>query len=216
MIIFSSDNGFNCGHHGIWGKGNSTYPHNLYDTSVKVPAIFCHPGRIAEDAVSNSLMSGYDIFPTILDCVGIEYVREEKMPGRSFLPVLLGETQPFEEPVIVYDELGAARMIRTKEWKYIHRYPLGPNELYHLTDDPGENHNLLVGGSPGLNEWEEQTAEMKRTMERWFDQYADRELDGRLQGVTGRGQIRFVGSRADGKPSFSPLEKIKKILSYEK
>jgi choline-sulfatase len=40
VVCFLSDNGFNCGHHGIWGKGNGTLPLNMYDASVKVPAIF--------------------------------------------------------------------------------------------------------------------------------------------------------------------------------
>lgn len=34
-------------------------------------------------------------------------------------------------------------MIRTKEWKYIHRYPYGPHELYYLIEDPDENNNLI-------------------------------------------------------------------------
>ncbi|MGN5734636.1 sulfatase-like hydrolase/transferase [Arthrobacter psychrochitiniphilus] len=45
LVIFSSDNGFNCGHHGVWGKGNGTFPQNMYDSSVKVPAIFNWPGH---------------------------------------------------------------------------------------------------------------------------------------------------------------------------
>ena len=28
-------------------------------------------------------------------------------------------------------------MIRTQEWKYVHRYPYGPHELYDLVNDPG-------------------------------------------------------------------------------
>jgi choline-sulfatase len=46
LVIFMSDNGMNCGHHGIWGKGNGTRPQNMYDTSVKVPCLFAQPGRI--------------------------------------------------------------------------------------------------------------------------------------------------------------------------
>lgn len=38
-VVFTSDNGMNTGHHGIWGKGNGTYPQNMYDTSVKIPFI---------------------------------------------------------------------------------------------------------------------------------------------------------------------------------
>ena len=37
LIAFTSDNGMNMGHHGIYGKGNGTYPPNMFDTSVKVP-----------------------------------------------------------------------------------------------------------------------------------------------------------------------------------
>ncbi|MDF2725410.1 MAG: sulfatase, partial [Paenibacillus sp.] len=44
LIVFMSDNGMNMGQHGIWGKGNGTLPLNMFDTSVKVPAIFSHPG----------------------------------------------------------------------------------------------------------------------------------------------------------------------------
>ena len=34
VIVFTSDNGFNCGHHGIWGKGNGTWPLNVYESSA--------------------------------------------------------------------------------------------------------------------------------------------------------------------------------------
>ena len=43
---------------------------------------------------------------------------------------------------MVYDEYGPVRMIRTKEWKYVHRYPYGKNELYDLKEDPQEENNL--------------------------------------------------------------------------
>ena len=63
LIIFSSDNGFNCGHHGIWGKGNGTFPLNMYDSSVKVPLIMCHKGHIPENQVCDEMHSGYDFMP---------------------------------------------------------------------------------------------------------------------------------------------------------
>lgn len=60
LICFLSDNGFNCGQHGIWGKGNGTFPFNMFDNSVKVPAIFSQPGRIPQGRVCDELVSGYD------------------------------------------------------------------------------------------------------------------------------------------------------------
>ena len=43
LIIFSGDNGMNMGHHGIYGKGNGTFPMNMFDTSVKVPVLISRP-----------------------------------------------------------------------------------------------------------------------------------------------------------------------------
>ncbi|MEK3722775.1 sulfatase-like hydrolase/transferase [Paenibacillus sp. FSL H8-0034] len=218
LVILSGDNGFNCGHHGIWGKGNSTNPHNLYDTSVKVPAIFSQPGRIQQGVVSSALVSGYDFMPTILEYAGIDFTPEEKMPGRSFVPILHGESYDYEEPIVVYDELGAARMIRTKEWKYIHRYPLGPCELYDLVNDPGERYNLVKAPNAQLGtlNQEDLIASLKYEMELWFNKYSDPDKDGRVSGVTGRGQINYVGLQAKGRPSFSPQEKMKTILPHER
>ena len=48
IVIFTSDNGMNLGQHGIWGKGNGTFPQNMYDSSVKVPFIASWPGHFAQ------------------------------------------------------------------------------------------------------------------------------------------------------------------------
>ena len=64
MIVFTSDNGSNMGHHGIVGKGNGTYPMNMYETSVKVPGIFAWPGHIPQGVVSQTMVSHYDFMPS--------------------------------------------------------------------------------------------------------------------------------------------------------
>ena len=61
LVVFTSDNGFSCGHHGFWGKGNGTFPLNMYEESVKVPFIARHPGRIPAGVVCDSLVSAYDL-----------------------------------------------------------------------------------------------------------------------------------------------------------
>ena len=47
-IVFTADQGYNCGHHGFWGKGNGTIPFNMYEESIQVPLIWNHPGRISK------------------------------------------------------------------------------------------------------------------------------------------------------------------------
>lgn len=191
LIFFLSDNGFNFGHHGIWGKGNGTFPQNMYDTSVKVPAIMSHPGRIPQGKVSDELVSGYDFMPTILDYVGLENPAANELPGSSFLPNIIDCTMENNNrnDIVIYDEYGPVRMIRTKEWKYIHRYPDGPHELFHLIEDPEENINLIDAPDK-----DDVVALMKDKLERWFVKYVDPSIDGTREPVKGAGQSGLAGS----------------------
>ena len=138
LIIFSSDNGYSCGHHGFWHKGNGTFPLNMYENSVKVPFIMSHPGGLPQGRVTEAMASQYDFMPTLLDYLGLEMPGDPLRPGRSFRPALLGETDDAQDEVVIFDEYGPVRMIRTQEWKYVHRYPYGPHELYDLVNDPDE------------------------------------------------------------------------------
>lgn len=192
LVCFMSDNGFSCGQHGFWGKGNGTFPLNMYDTSVKVPAIFRQPGRVRPGLVSDALLSGYDFMPTLLAYADIAYDGAE-LPGASFLHLLSDEADGVDvagrEHVVVYDEYGPVRMVRSRSWKYIHRFPFGPHELYNLVDDPGECRNLVDDAL-----YAETIAAMKLQLDGWFMQYADAAVDGTREAVYGFGQIARVGT----------------------
>lgn len=196
LVIFSGDNGMNMGHHGIWGKGNGTFPMNLYDTSIKVPFLMSQPGRLPAGWVDGHLLSHYDLFPTLLDYLEIPH-REENLPGTSFSPLLRGLGLPGRDHVVVFDEYGPVRCIRTREWKYIHRYPYGPHELYDLVNDPGEERNLAEDPARAGR-----AAEMRAGLEDWFLRYTDPALDGVREAVTGKGQIEQVGIAGAGRPAF--------------
>jgi choline-sulfatase len=215
LFVFTSDNGFNCGHHGIWGKGNATFPQNMYDSSVKVPLIVAHPGTIAPDRVSDTMLSGYDFMPTLLDFLAIDVAVDARLPGESFLGELDGRSMDRQDrEVVVYDEFGPTRMIRTHEWKYVHRYPHGPHELFDLRHDPGERVNLLVDERVWRADEEDRSrlaSDLQSRLERWFARYTDPEVDGRLQAVTGRGQIDLVGPERQGAASFHGMESRKKM-----
>jgi arylsulfatase A-like enzyme len=198
LIVFTSDSGMNTGHHGIWGKGNGTYPLNMYDTSVKAPLLISQPGRVAQGLVCDELVSHLDLRPTMLDWAGIEDTDAAGLPGRSLLPILRGESQRGHESIVVHDEYGPVRMIRTKEWKYVHRYPDGPHEFYCLRDDPDEERNLF-----GAAEHSGTIHRLKGEMEDWFGRYADPSLDGRRLPVTGEGQLGLASPAEGGKENFA-------------
>jgi len=188
LIIFTSDNGFSCGHHGFWGKGNGTKPLNLYENSIKVPAIFSHPGRIPEGVVEDAMVSAYDFMPTLLGYLGLPQPQEGNRPGKSFSKILLGKEKKDErKEVVIFDEYGSVRMIRTKDWKYVYRNPEGPNELYDLINDPDERENKIDDPSQ-----KERICRMKEDMDRWFKKYVDPSRDGFKFTVTGDGQLEYL------------------------
>jgi len=187
LVVFVSDNGFSCGHHGFWGKGNATLPRNMYENSVKVPAIFSHPGVIPEGRVEDAMVSAYDFMPTLLDYLDLPVPEDRNLPGRSFLPLLRGEKMEERESVVVFDEYGPVRMVRTREWKYVHRHAHGPHELYDLVNDPDERNNLA--DEPGQAD---RIAELKAMMDEWFARYVIPARDGLRRDGYERGQEDLV------------------------
>lgn len=188
IVVFLSDNGFSCGQHGFWGKGNGTFPMNMYDESVMVPFIVAGPGVRPEGEVRDELLSAYDLPATLLELLGLDPEPFEHGPGRSFAAVLRGgRAETPDRPVVVHSEYGPVRMIRTAERKYVHRHPYGPHEMYDLAADPRERSNLADDPA-----YAGEVARMRRMLDAWFTEHADPRADGRGLPVFGAGQTRTL------------------------
>ena len=197
IFIFTADNGMSMGHHGIFGKGNGTFPLNLYDTAVKVPMIIAYPKGIRGGSAARGLYSHYDLLPTIAELVG--ETPDSDCPGHSFAEIFRGQVPDGGKAVVVYDEYGPARMIRTEEYKYIRRYLGGEDEFYDLKADPDEEVNLAASKEP---EVQERITVLREQLGQWFARYSDPERDGTRQVVYGRGQIALVGKDGKGQEAF--------------
>jgi arylsulfatase A-like enzyme len=73
---------------------------------------------------------------------------------------------------VMFFEYENTRAVRTSTWKYISRFPEGPEELYDLVGDPSERHNLA--GKPGHSKNEQQ---LRQRLEQFFRRYADPRYD---------------------------------------
>ena len=188
LVIFTADQGWNAGHHGIWGKGNGTVPLNMYEESLHVPLIWNHPARIRAGLTPSPMVSNYDFFPTILDYLGVNAPPDSKRPGRSYAPFLRGESPPWRNRL--YFEYAYVRGIRTENLKYIERSKEWPSELFDLEADPREKHNVIDDpkhamqlalmrqdlhnffreqGAPPLEEWRSTTRQKIPTYKRFSD-----------------------------------------------
>ncbi len=165
IVIYTSDHGCAIGHHGFWGKGNSTRPLNMYDISLQVPLLWRGPGVRAGHRLDRAV-DHYDTFRTILDLTGVPLDDGRAYPGASYAPMLRGEIIPWDDTR--FGEYGDLRMIRTPEWKLVYRYPNGPHDLFNLVNDPGETCNLAndPGRQPIL-------AELKARLDVFYAVYSD-------------------------------------------
>jgi choline-sulfatase len=140
--------------------------------------------------VENSLVSAYDFMPTLLEYLELPVRQGQNLPGKSFLSALQGQKSQSCEPIIIFDEYGPVRMIRTERWKYVYRHACGPHELFDLGNDPDERQNLV--DEPAQKD---RIEELKKMMDRWFAKYVIPARDGLTQDGTQLGQTEYYPIR---------------------
>ncbi len=186
VVVFSGDNGMNLGQHGVWGKGNGTYPQHMYDSSVKVPFMVWGPGLVRQGAVVENLTSHLDILPTLRDWLGQEAGDpvESKLPGESFLKELTEGRGEVDRRICILDEYGPVRMIRSRKYKYIHEGVRGGHQFYDLEKDPDETVNLIADPAyAGVR------GEMAAELDEAFCDYSLPVFDASKTAPTGSGQM---------------------------
>jgi len=162
LLVFSADQGWNAGHHGVWGKGNATIPFNMYEESTRVPLIWNQPGKIRAGQTISPMVSSYDFFPTILDYLGVTAPgRDPQRVGRSYAGFLRGENLPWRNEL--YFEYCYTRAVRTENLKYVERADNWPSELYDLEADPVEDLNVI-----GWPPYRERLAAMQGKLRSFF------------------------------------------------
>jgi uncharacterized sulfatase len=124
LTVYTSDHGAQ------WPFGKW----NLYDAGIRVPLLVSWPGVVRPGARSDAMVQWIDLWPTLIDAA------LGKVPagldGRSFLPVLRGETAAHRDVIFTTHSndgrmnVYPIRSIRTRDWKLI--WNLHP-EFAHTT-----------------------------------------------------------------------------------
>lgn len=176
LIVFTSDHGLCCGHHGLWGKGNATLPLNMLEESIRVPLIFNQPRDLYPGQRRSEFVDHLDLFQTIADYAGISAALDSgrAYPGRSFLPLLDNSAAIPDWRQIQFGEYGDLRMARARRYKLLRRaYENAPSELFDLRDDPGESQNRY-----GDAEYQPIVDKLNRAIDEHFGRYQDPEKSG--------------------------------------
>lgn len=106
LIVVTSD-------HGAWRNGKAT----LYEGGVRVPLMMHWPAGIKAGSHCDELVQNVDHAPTLLELAGGPVPSAMHADGASMVPLLKGERRAIHSHL--FFELGFARGVMTRDWKYI-------------------------------------------------------------------------------------------------
>jgi lipoteichoic acid synthase len=122
---------------GFWEHDLNQHDNTIYQEGVKVPLIIHEPGRFQNERRVQTLTDQVDILPTVLDLLGYK-VEGGEYPGRSLLaPPDKNRTLFFS----CFDDYRCLASIKGDE-KYIYFFGNQPDEVYNLSQDPNERHDI--------------------------------------------------------------------------
>ena len=184
IVIYTSDQGLCAGHHGFWGMGDHSRPRHMAEENLHIPMIVRHPRRISPGTWAGHTCT-YDLYPTLVEYLGLDSGDEETLPGRSFagfLEATGASGAPWNDTT--YHEYENTRAVHTRTHKLIRRFPSGPDELYDLSVDPDETNNLIDAPETDLVR-----DGLQESLGEFFNRFVDSRYDLWKEGVSKAGGV---------------------------
>ena len=166
LVIFTSDNGpwLNYGNHAGSSGGLREGKGTSFEGGQRVPCIMRWKGTIPEGIVSNKLVAGIDILPTLAAISGVP-LPEKRIDGVDISALMKGDTNANpRKSFYYYYRKNSLEAVTNGDWKLVFAHPGrtyegfkpgkdgmpgGANEnfsfpggLYDLRRDPGERYDV--------------------------------------------------------------------------
>ncbi len=150
IVFFTSDNGDENSYYKYTDRFQGTGPLRgkkrfLYEGGIRVPMIVRWPGHIEAGKDSALPWAGWDLMATFADLADVD--APSHTDGISVVPTLLDQADKQEPREYLYWELqhGKQQAVRMGKWKGV-RFggTKEPIELYDLSADIGEDHNIAA------------------------------------------------------------------------
>ncbi len=149
IVVFTSDNG------GV-SSGDNFSTSNLplrggkgyqWEGGTREPFFIKVPWLLSKGTKNNTPVINTDFYPTLLELAGIALKPTEHMDGVSLVPLLKGATIPERPLYWHYPHYGnqggnPSSVIRLGDWKLIHYWEDGHEELYNLKHDEVERNDV--------------------------------------------------------------------------
>lgn len=146
LVFFCSDNGAARRWDGVFDssgplRGRKT---DLYEGGLRTPMIVRWPGKVPAGKTSSAPWYFADVLPTLAEVTGAPPPAD--LDGISVLPLLLGKKQRTDDRFL-YWEFPAGKLqqaVRWRNYKALRPAPGKPLELYDLSEDLAEQHDIAA------------------------------------------------------------------------
>jgi arylsulfatase A-like enzyme len=147
-IVLWSDHGYHLGEKQKLGKSMP------YWVTTNIPLVIKAPGVTTPGSTTDALVNSVDLFPTMLDLVGLDQPTDFQRDGRSLMRLLADPDTPWPFAATASftfpdNPLSDSVVFTADGWSYLEYQhdPMEPygtmNELYDIDDDPDQLINLL-------------------------------------------------------------------------
>lgn len=174
VVIYTSDQGFFLGEHGLFDK------RFMYEESLRMPFVVRWPDGIRAGSTSDAIGINCDFAPTFLDLAGAPIPGD--MQGKSLIPVWKGKKPANWRRSMYYryyhdpgdHNTRAHYGVRTATHKLIYFWKKDQWECYDLMKDPAEMHNIYAdpGSQKVVAGLKQELARLKKELKD-DDQFAD-------------------------------------------
>jgi arylsulfatase A-like enzyme len=142
VVIYTSDQGFFLGDHGMYDK------RFMYEESLKMPFLVSWPGMIKPGSTQGAVAVNCDFAPTFLDIAGLAVPSD--MQGRSLVPLLRGQRPADWRTGMYYryyhdpghHNTRSHYGVRTETHKLIYFWKKDQWECFDTIKDPAELNNI--------------------------------------------------------------------------
>ncbi|MEM7144069.1 MAG: sulfatase [Verrucomicrobiota bacterium] len=167
LVIFTSDNGGKAGDNAPLRANKGSH----YEGGIRVPLIFSGAGVKGRGVESDLPVTSSDLYPTILEVLGLESRPLQHVDGVSLAELLRGGEEPDRNAIFWHyphynrhPQNAPVSIIRRGSLKLIEFLESGSVELYDLSEDIGESQDLSASEPEiaaellrELHEWKEET-----------------------------------------------------------
>lgn len=208
IVCFTSDNG------GV-SSGDAFATSNLplrggkgrqWEGGIREPYYIKAPGVTRAGSTTDVLASGIDWYPTLLELAEVEMPAEQAVDGVSLVPVLKGQSIA-ERPLFWhyphYGNQGGepSAIVMDGDWKLIHYFEDGRDELYNLSADSAETTDVAAKNAriasrlrSELDEW---LAASDAKLPAADDQHAPAKFAARIENARTKGMERLEKQHAN-------------------